>query len=234
MEQIHDLLAVARGEHHTKESPPGSNNVKYNTEYYTRPVSGADYPWCMVFVWWCFFVAGLSHLFYGGKKTASCVTLLDYAKKNGQFVEPRDLQQGDVVFFRFATNSRAANHVGIVQFAFETKLVTHEGNTSLTSEDNGGAVMERTRDYTHVVGGYRPNYEEDEMTQEKFEAMFAIMMAKRGELLPQYTSTVAEEYAAAIAAGVTDGTRPQAFTTREESALMAMRAAQGKCKCGNG
>ena len=37
-----------------KESPAGSNKVKYNTWFYGRTVSGAAYPWCMVFVQWCF------------------------------------------------------------------------------------------------------------------------------------------------------------------------------------
>jgi len=163
--QISKLLSVAREELGTKESPAGSNTVKYNTEYYGRAVKGADYPWCMAFVWWCFKEAGLSPMFYGGKKTASCATLLDYAKKNGQFVEPCDLRQGDVVLFKFSTNARAANHVGIVRFAYADSdvIVAYEGNTSVTSDDNGGAVMERTRNYKQIVGGYRPKYEEDEM-----------------------------------------------------------------------
>ena len=36
----------------TKEVPSGSNNVKYNTWYYGRAVSGSSYPWCQVFVCW--------------------------------------------------------------------------------------------------------------------------------------------------------------------------------------
>lgn len=38
----------------TKEKPKNSNNVKYNTWFYGREVSGSAYPWCMVFVCWCF------------------------------------------------------------------------------------------------------------------------------------------------------------------------------------
>ena len=37
-----------------KESPANSNNVKYNTWYYGKSVSGSSYPWCMAFVQWCF------------------------------------------------------------------------------------------------------------------------------------------------------------------------------------
>ena len=40
----------------TTEYPPNSNNVIFNTDYYGRPVYGANFPWCMTFVWdilWC-------------------------------------------------------------------------------------------------------------------------------------------------------------------------------------
>ena len=53
------LLELARGELGTRESPAGSNRVKYNTAYYGREVSGAAYPWCCVFIWWLFREAGL-------------------------------------------------------------------------------------------------------------------------------------------------------------------------------
>ena len=50
-----ELLAIAASQIGTKESPAGSNNVKYNTWYYGKPVYGAEtYPWCAVFVSWCF------------------------------------------------------------------------------------------------------------------------------------------------------------------------------------
>lgn len=73
------LLAVARREIGMTELPAGSNKVKYNTEYYGREVSGAAYPWCMAFIWWCFRKVGLSRLFYSGGKTASCTALAVHA-----------------------------------------------------------------------------------------------------------------------------------------------------------
>lgn len=48
------VLSLARGEIGVKESPAGSNQVKYNTWFYGREVSGAAYPWCMAFVQWVF------------------------------------------------------------------------------------------------------------------------------------------------------------------------------------
>ncbi|MBR2717564.1 MAG: peptidoglycan-binding protein, partial [Oscillospiraceae bacterium] len=50
------LIKIAESQVGVKESPAGSNNVKYNTWYYGHPVSGAAYPWCCVFVEWCFAV----------------------------------------------------------------------------------------------------------------------------------------------------------------------------------
>ena len=37
-----------------KESPSGSNRVKYNTWFYGKEVRGTSYPWCMTFVQWVF------------------------------------------------------------------------------------------------------------------------------------------------------------------------------------
>jgi hypothetical protein len=74
------IIAVAEAEAaaKVKEHPAGSNKVKYNTWYYGREVSGSAYPWCVVFVAWCFNTAGHFDLFMGGRKTASCTALATY------------------------------------------------------------------------------------------------------------------------------------------------------------
>jgi hypothetical protein len=61
-----------------KEDPAGSNNVKYNTWYYGRPVSGKNYAWCVIFLAWAFDQAGCFSLLMGGQKTASCTYLATY------------------------------------------------------------------------------------------------------------------------------------------------------------
>ena len=228
MSQIDKVIAVAYAEVGTKEYPPGSNNVKYNTWFYGKPVSGDTVPWCATFIWCCFGEAGLSHLI---PKTASCAAILQYAKDNKRFVSASELRPGDVVLYKFATNIRAANHVGIVTAVTDKTITAIEGNTSITSDDNGGAVMVRYRDRTPIVGGFRPKYEIeteeiDMITDEQFEQMYDAMMKRRGEKPPRYTGSVGEEYAAAVAAGITDGTRPQAAVTREEAGIMAGRAAE--------
>lgn len=50
------LVKIAESQVGVKETPAGSNKVKYNTWYYGRVVSGSAYPWCCVFVEWCFAV----------------------------------------------------------------------------------------------------------------------------------------------------------------------------------
>jgi len=51
-------VAKALSEAGTKESPANSNNVKYNTWYYGKAVTGSAYPWCAVFVSWVLSSAG--------------------------------------------------------------------------------------------------------------------------------------------------------------------------------
>jgi hypothetical protein len=223
--QIKKLLEVSAKYVGVKESPRNSNNVVFNTHFYGRAVSGEDYPWCMVFVWDCFREAGLSSLFYGGKKTASCAELLDYAKSHKQFVEKDKLLAGDVVLFKFPTNKRPANHTGIaLSDANSGGIKVREGNTAVGNDSNGGEVMDRARTLADVVGGYRPDYKEDEIVSDiEFEKMMDIWLAKRGRL-PAADNLAPADFEAAIAAGLTDGTRPQAPASRQEVAVMAYRA----------
>lgn len=80
------IIDIAKKEIGTKESPPNSNNVKYNTWYYGHPVSGSAYPWCATFVSWLFKAEqGLC------KKTASCADMLEWFEKKGQYRLPAEI-----------------------------------------------------------------------------------------------------------------------------------------------
>lgn len=151
------ILALARGEIGVREYPPNSNNVKYNTAYYAREVSGSDYPWCAVFIWWLFREAGAPELYYGGKHTAYCPALMDYHR--GQAV--KDYRPGDIIFFNFSGKASAA-HVRICESWDGTYITTIDGNTGTGSEANGGAVMRRGRHKQYIVGAYRLAYEKEE------------------------------------------------------------------------
>ncbi len=156
-----DILRVAAAELGVKESPPGSNQVKYNTAYYNRPVSGPAYPWCCVFAWWVFREAGAGKLFYSGQKTASCTTLYNYYHKQGQSVPAEQAQSGDLVFFDLDGNRDVMNHVGICESCEGGYVTTIDGNTGTANEANGGAVMRRKRELKYVGGVARPAYREE-------------------------------------------------------------------------
>lgn len=150
------ILSIARAQLGVKESPAGSNKVKYNTAYYGREVKGSSYPWCCVFIWWLFQQAGAAALFFGGEKTAYCPTLLNYYKSKGQLVTS-GYKPGDIVFFNFS-GGKTAKHVGVCTAWDGTNITTIDGNTGTTNEANGGAVMERKRHKKYIVGVARPAY----------------------------------------------------------------------------
>lgn len=161
-----DIVEIAKNEIGTKETPRGSNNVKYNTSYYGKPVSGDSYPWCMAFVWWVFKEAGASDLLFN-VKTAYCPTLYNEFKKRGQLFR-NGYESGDVVFFDWNGNG-SAEHIGIIESVNDDGSVyTIEGNTSDGNDSNGGEVMRRKRKNGILAVG-RPLYaEEEEMTYEQF------------------------------------------------------------------
>ena len=155
MPTAQDILNTALAEVGVTEYPPNSNNVKYNTAFYGHDVSGSSYPWCCAFVWWCFSQYKPCLV----KKTASCQDLAQWFKDNGKWGSTP--HPGDVVFFKFNTNNRWTNHVGIVKEVLDggVKIVSIEGNTSVGNDSNGGAVMERTRS-SNIVGYGHPAYSE--------------------------------------------------------------------------
>lgn len=186
---VEKILTIARSQLGIKENPPNSNRVKFNTAYYGQEVSGSAYPWCCAFVWWVFREAGASRLFYGGKKTASCSTLLGFHK--AQAVRENYLP-GDIIFFNF-DGKRNTQHVGICEGWDGRYITTIDGNTAPTNEANGGAVMRRRRPKKYIVGAYRPTYEEDNMDQSKFNQMFRTAMAEyRNSLRDNDSSTYSE------------------------------------------
>lgn len=91
-------------------------------------------------------------------KTASCLQMLEWFEANHQIVDfPLP---GDIVFFKYSTNNRRTNHVGLVtNVNSATSFSTIEGNTSINSNDNGGAVMSRKRTNKNFVAFARPKYQ---------------------------------------------------------------------------
>lgn len=154
---IDDVLSVAKGEIGNSEKGK-SNKCKYNTAFYGRAVSGSNYPWCVVFLWWCFNKAKANTLFCGGAKTASSGELLKYYKSTNQITTTPE--PGDIAFFNFS-GAATPEHVGIVEEVNGTKIKTIEGNTGgsgRSGETNGGYVKEKIRDPSQVIAYARPAY----------------------------------------------------------------------------
>lgn len=235
MARASDLLAIARAELGVRESPANTNNVKYNTAYYGREVhdtAAATYAWCVVFLWWLFQQAGAPELFYGGKKTASCSALMAYAQAHGQWVTG-DYRAGDIVILDIPGNKVKTDHCGIVVATPAAGVRTIEGNTGTGNDANGGAVMERTRPASWILGAYRPRYEEENdmldiesLTKEQLLRLAERMQAALAERA--ISDTLAPELEEAKALGITDGSNPNALCTRAQAAVMVKRAVQGR------
>ena len=240
MNTIDKVLDICRSQIGVTEYPPNSNNVKYNTTYYGQPVYdglwGCNFPWCVVFLWWCFRAADASEYFFGGGRTANCGTLADYYEERGQLVK-YGYKKGDIVFFDFG---KEYQHVGIIESVNKDgTYTTIEGNTSdIGSQDNGGAVCRKVRFLMNICAAARW-YEEDE-DMDVLSLINAIKSAspeERKALGKQLDECVYEyrvkmetpgwaedELQEAKDAGITDATRPMVYATRLETASMCKRA----------
>ncbi len=148
MTQADRLVSWAGAQLGTAESPPGSNNVRYNTLYYGRPVSGATYPWCVTFIWAGFQECGLSRLFYGGRKTAGCRQLMQHAMDNGLW-HTADYEKGDLLLYGKGTSPE---HIGIF-------TGIRAGNLYAAIEGNySNKVCRVWRKPEEIIGAYRSNW----------------------------------------------------------------------------
>lgn len=156
MATARQLLDIARSDLGLTEYPKNSNNVKFNTWYYGKEVSGSAYPWCMAAVqYWCA-KAGVELPL----KTASCGALMRAAKEAGMWVEG-DYKAGDIIIFDFPNTSYYTDHTGICESVEQYYITTIDGNTGTTNESNGGQVMRRRRLLKYVYGAVRPRFDEE-------------------------------------------------------------------------
>lgn len=155
-----DVALLAATQVGISENPPSSNNVRYNTWYYGREVSGSSYPWCMVFVQWVFAQLGVAL----PQRTASCGALMRAAQKSGEWVTA-DYRPGDVVIYDFPGGA-ATDHCGIVESVTDSGVVAIEGNTGSGSDADGGQVQRRSRAFSVIVGAARAKDLMEEVTEE--------------------------------------------------------------------
>ena len=146
-------LAVAKQYVGVKEDPPNSNRVLFSEWY------GLIGPWCAMFVTYCFVKAG-SKAFARGERWAYCPYMLQDARqnRNGLTVVPhKEARRGDIALFSWKRDG-VANHVGIVVTApgDGSVFTSIEGNTSTSSDSDGGEVQIRQRNTYHVIAFVRP------------------------------------------------------------------------------
>lgn len=211
-----DVLAVAAKEiGYTEQS---GNRTKYGNAYGMDGVY-----WCMIFVWWCFRQAKSSALFYGGGKCASCSQLMNWAKARGKWVTG-NYKAGDVLIYDFPGNSIKTDHTGICESWDGYYATAIEGNTSSGisgSQANGDGVYRKRRPKAHIVGAYRPDYEEDTMSYEDWKKYMERYRAEQGR--KPVSSWAKAAWDKLTKRGITDGSRPGDLITREEAAVMMDR-----------
>ena len=109
-------------------------------------------PWCNAFICFVFSKAGMSKLYYGGKKVTYCPTSVKWCDANLAMVPIYLALPSDVIYFDW-NNNGVPDHVGFVEKKISTeKIRTIEGNT------NGGIVAKKTRPERYVLGVYRPHF----------------------------------------------------------------------------
>lgn len=149
------ILEIAKEQIGTTEKPIGSSNVKYNTWYYGHAVSGANYPWCAVFVAWCANQAGIPTNII--PKTASVSNLQTFFRNQGLYKNKGyKPSPGDIMIQK----SNGASHTGIVLESNGATFSTIEGNTS-----NKVAKRSYSLNDSRLSGFGTPKYTNDENTQ---------------------------------------------------------------------
>ena len=159
MTDVERIIELARKQIGVSEQPAGSNNVKYNTDYYGHHVEGGAYAWCCVFIWWLFDFYRLNSEFCGGTKTAYCPFVVSYARNVGAWItDPSQFQRGDLFLYDW-NGDAIADHIGL--------CVSWSGASGQAIEGNcGDAVALVTRSVGQIMGAYRPAYRNTEIPAE--------------------------------------------------------------------
>ena len=128
----------------TKEAPFGSNICKFSSWY------GMYGPWCFMFATYCYVTAAQARgidcpTFVRGSYYAFVPYGVNDARagKRGLSVT-KDPRPGDLVFYNWNADD-IFDHVGIFEAGNASAWTAIEGNTSTSSNSNGGEVMRRDR-----------------------------------------------------------------------------------------
>jgi CHAP domain len=132
-------LAKAVAQLGYKESPSGSNGNMFGAWY------GMNYePWCAMFCTWCYETSGDSPSFVKGSRYSYVPYIVSDARA-GRYglTTTGDPIPGDLVCYDW--DGDVYDHVGIFEEGSASVWNAIEGNTSTSSNSNGGQVMRRSR-----------------------------------------------------------------------------------------
>ena len=101
-EVVDRLIETARGQVGTARRP--INNVKYNTSYYGVEVSGKQFKWCVVFIWWCMQKCHVPMSIF--PKSALVFAVRDWYKARDRFLSASTMpKKGDLSSSNTATSA---------------------------------------------------------------------------------------------------------------------------------
>lgn len=146
-----DLVKIALEEvsaEDNAENPEDSNNVKYNTWFFGKDVTGDQYSWSATFVSWCADKCGLisTKLF---KKTNSCADLYKYMINDNGFMSYETKNSttfggpeytpvpGDLMFMYDGNDISTCNRVGIIVSVTNNTIYVVEGDSNGKVEKKG-------------------------------------------------------------------------------------------------
>lgn len=187
--------------------------------------------WCAATVTAAGMQAGLEDIIFG---ECSCSRMVALYQQAGRWMEDDAYtpQIGDIVMYRWddganyaaTDNTSSPNHVGMVAGVNGRVLTIIEGNKGRKVATRSLFVNGR-----YIRGYCLPDYkskaeEGDEMSYEQFKDY----MAKYRAELASQAATMPGLVDDAKTLGLTDGSRPRDFLTREEGMVMARAAALAK------
>lgn len=156
------------------------------------------------------------------------------SKGNNRYIGFEICEDGldDPVYFA-AVYRAAAELVAMLcrEFGFDPQadgvVICHAEGCQRGVASNHGDVLHWFPRHGKTMDDFRADVarllkEDEEVTQEQFDAMMNDYLARRAEL--PASEWARKGLAEAKAEGITDGTRPQAFATRQEVALMVRAA----------
>lgn len=206
--------------------------------------------WCVIFAAaWCYYYADIVGDVVGRKYREgglySCSQTLNwYRKHQPECITDKPIP-GSLVIFDFPGTKYATDHMGLFVRMSKTTITTIDGNTSGSSDSNGGYVQQKTRKLSYANPVFiRPRELEEEMDIDKLieditadqvfrmaskldgkqlYSLFTKMDEYMGTLELPNTWDAKREFDEAVAHHITDGSRPMCLTPRYQTSIMALR-----------